>query len=932
MTSFRPINDKLIYMDNIRFIEIEAADLYFADVYNRPIEIKNSVDEFNDKYSDIVPPNLDLYYLESKKKLAIKKLGDEYYSDVFVNVSFKYPLYVNKKKEQVLPTKKYETKVSIQDIRKHLYLNGFVLNGKEYVRYKRSSGAAKGGSCLFIRKDLFPMMIKWSKTGLDESKDLCFKDLTSYEAYRALSLSSVIATLDLNPYNILFVEDAKVILKKQNVVRVYHDEKTGLNAEEATCDVVNNIFDGEGLLDVSVFRKLKKQKKGMMLLRSRFFKCCAFNTNLKKWFKDNNITSIDQLNGITFAKSIDDIVLVASESCLKYFKMCDGGFSEANIKRWCDEINTDETKFGVVKTDKPTRFFDGEMVETTYQLLNSLQLKQNTVRNFVHHYFEYIKLIRDIKRTPEFIRFYLEGEDTGNQYDDYSDDSEDTNDINAEKELLNYSSYSFKNKICLELIKIDERVKYTDLFKKRVFSSIVDSLLLKLYNGRVLVNGTYATLFGNPYEYLKYIIKDFDPKKPSSLLQDGEISCSFFENGKKLVGSRAPHTTMGNVLLVENKELKEINEYFNLTKQIVVVDAINNNIQQRLSGCDYDSDSMLLTDNDVLVSAAEKNYKLFPVPFTDFGSKKKPLKDFKCSDKKTNLALNLYTIDNEIANNNVGKIVNLSQLLNSHLWNSFGNGKNKAYKDLYNKIAILSVLSGAEIDSAKRSFPFSTTTEYNRLRKYARANRYLKTKPLFFTVVTKKNGHKPKISKIKEESNKEREFKTAMDYLWDAVSRNELDSDIRTKTIPFFDLICDGLDTNNISGAIYSQVKEAISILDSVNEAVTKIRDQSKSNDFELKKMNFNNEIKRAYLELKRKINTPEKTKLILKALEKRDDGYSKSFIFLYIISSFSDNLGYTLKSLFGEGTKPLPTLRKTIPGEVPQYTLFNKYKYKRSE
>ena len=102
-----------------------------------------------------------------------------------------------------------------------------------------------------------------------------------------------------------------------------------------------------------------------MLLRSRFFKCCAFNTNLKKWFEDNNITRIDQLNGITFAKSIDDIVLVASESCLKYLKMCNGGFSKENIKRWCDEINNDKTKFGVVKTDKPTRFFDGEMVETT---------------------------------------------------------------------------------------------------------------------------------------------------------------------------------------------------------------------------------------------------------------------------------------------------------------------------------------------------------------------------------------------------------------------------------------------------------------------------------------------------------------------------------------------------------------------------------------
>ena len=171
-----------------------------------------------------------------------------------------------------------------------------------------------------------------------------------------------------------------------------------------------------------------------------------------------------------------------------------------------------------------------------------------------------------------------------------------------------------------------------------------------------------------------------------------------------------------------------------------------------------------------------------------------------------------------------------------------------------------------------------------------------------------------------------------MDYLWDAVRSNKLDSDIRTKTIPFFDLICEGLDTKNISGPVYAQVREAIEILDATNEAVTKIRDQSKNNDFELKKMNFNNEIKKAYIELKRKINTPEKTKLIIKALEKRDDGYSKSFIFLYIISSFSDKLGYTLKSLFNDDVRALPTLRKTAPGERAQYTLFNKYNYNRKD
>ncbi|MDD6468806.1 MAG: hypothetical protein PUF99_02740, partial [Bacilli bacterium] len=315
-----------------------------------------------------------------------------------------------------------------------------------------------------------------------------------------------------------------------------------------------------------------------------------------------------------------------------------------------------------------------------------------------------------------------------------------------------------------------------------------------------------------------------------------------------------------------------------------------------------------------------------------FQSEKKPLKNFDRCNKKTNLILNLYDIDNKIANNNVGKIVNLSQLLNSYLWDNFGNGKNKSYKELYNKIAILSVLSGAEIDSAKRSFPFNTTTEYNRILKYANKNGFKKTKPLFFVALTKKNGHKPKIGDIKKGSDKNRKFKTTMDFLWAAANENKFNSKIRTNTISLFDLICEGFNTNSIPGPVYNQVNKAIKILEDTSQAVDKISNQMNNNDFEVKKINFNNEIKKAYFELKRKINTPEKTKLVIKKLEEREDGYSKSFIFLYIITSFSYALGYTLKELFSEDAKALPTLRKTTPGEKPQYTLFNKFNYNRKD
>ena len=122
-------------MDSLRIIKIGGADIYFNVLKNEPLNIKNGKEEFNELFSDILPPNLDLYYLESQGKLKTKALGDELYSYDLVNVSFKYPLYVNKNSERVFPKTAEEKaecdKITASEIRKNLYLNGFVLNGKQ---------------------------------------------------------------------------------------------------------------------------------------------------------------------------------------------------------------------------------------------------------------------------------------------------------------------------------------------------------------------------------------------------------------------------------------------------------------------------------------------------------------------------------------------------------------------------------------------------------------------------------------------------------------------------------------------------------------------------------------------------------------------------------------------------------------------------------
>ena len=922
--------------ESFRIVNIQAADIYYSNVYlNKDVEVKNNKDSFNKLFSNLMPLNLDLIYLNEKGKFKYQVLEGECFSYDLVDVSFKYTLKLNENNEQVFKPDETFKEESTVTLRNYIYKNGFYLNKHHYVRYKRASGSARSGNCLFIKENLYNILNKWSKLDLNEKSKKCLDNLTSYEAYRALSLSSLVKTFKLNPYNILFVKDAEVFLKNEKVIKVFYKEKEGLDAIESEEDIENNIFDGEGLLDKEIFIKNGYAKKGMMLLRNRFFKCCAFNTNLKKWFKDNSITDVSQLHGFTFATDINDIKLVVSESCLKYTKLCKDGFTKKNIKKWCDNVsdNKNESIFGVVKTDKPTRFFKGRMVETTYQLINSLQLPYGQMFSLISPYVEYINYIRDIKNTPAFIRYFLEGETSTTSLDDYYlDESEDLDIDDIAESILDYSSYTFKNRICLDLIKIDGNIKETGMFKNRVFDSIVDSLKLRLYNGRVLVNGTYSTLFGNPYEFLKYIILDenglpqFDTNKPVSLFNKDELYCPFFKDGVEIVGSRAPHVSMGNVLMAKNVKKELINKYFNLSKNIVVVDAINNNIQHRLSGCDYDSDTMLMSDNPILVKAAKKNYKKFPVPYTSY----KPLEKAPAKhDKKT--IEKLYEIDKSIARNYVGSIVNLSQLLNSHFWNQYNNDKKDFNLELYKKICILSSLAGSEIDRSKRMFPFDTHEEYNRIRKYAQENHYLEEKPLFFKNISNEEGERLSINDIEEGFNKGKQFKTAMDELWAAIFNAKF-VDTRTKPISFFSFINKGFKTEQFTSDDYRQMKACIEELTKINSMFSfKYGKKDKRKKFEIEKKNFLIQVKRCYRKIKHRIRTVNRAKLLIDQMEKKNDGYSNLFLLLYIITYFGDDLGYSLPSLFPGNSKPLPTLVETT-ADKKQFTLFNQYHYRLKE
>ena len=198
---------------------------------------------------------------------------------------------------------------------------------------------------------------------------------------------------------ILFVPDYKSTFTEEVVSVEIKDGS--LCAEQKQAQITNDIWDGESLLDESLFAG-NYADKHMLLLRNKFFKSCAFRTKLQKWFADKHITLSDlKVRGfVTLAEDIAQIVMVTTPNSLKYLKFV-GGLSEKNIKQWA--AHTDGT-FGVVKWDQPTRFFHGKMVQSSYQLLNTLPLTEEEVRTLLQPSIDYIALLR---KDTDFMRYHF---------------------------------------------------------------------------------------------------------------------------------------------------------------------------------------------------------------------------------------------------------------------------------------------------------------------------------------------------------------------------------------------------------------------------------------------------------------------------------------------------------------------------------------------
>ena len=626
---------------------------------------------------------IDVSYREESRYAPV----EEPLPDALLGKYFKYDADTRsyKRSDKAIPTD-----VTCQEIREHLYTHGFDIDGVHYVRYKRSAGASRDGRCLFIAEPLYANMMAWSSCDL--SADTA-SDQASWQAYIALTLSSIESTIKLPKKSILIIRD-RVSLFTTEAVCVKETDGHNLMAEEEKTEVENVIWDGEALLDVSVFEENDYADKGMMLLRNRFFKTCAFNTNLQDWFFDNDIKYVSQLAGYTTARDIKDIKLVITESSVKYLKFMPKDMPfEQKCRRFLDALyqGKNNSEFGVVKADHDAPLIDGRMAYTNYQLLNTLGLTREGIGKLLEPSFRYLQDMLD--RSP-VLRYQI------NMTTDHA--------TIAEQELPDLAKY--RRDTVLDMTCRTPLFEQTEFYKS--FRSDTTKYFKKrMKKGRVAVCGNYEVLFGNPYEFLVALTDESYEPIFSFSLDDGQVCTTGFAHGEMVLCARSPHITMGNLYLAKNTHSYDLMRYFNLTPNIICVNAIESNIQQRLNGCDYDSDSMLVTNDEWIVNGVVNAYDILKVPVC----KAEPVG----KTDYVNTPKSLAKLDQTIAKNKIGEIVNLSQFLNCLLWDALFTEQSE-YKplDIYHDICVLAVLSGMEIDKAKRLYSADSTKVLSRLRHY----------------------------------------------------------------------------------------------------------------------------------------------------------------------------------------------------------------------
>lgn len=741
----------------------------------------------------MVNNNMTYTLKDGTEKEAWLDIGQAVLSDsLFTQYMRKHGMTVNAKrnttKDFIVVKFEYgvpEKKISARELRKEYYENGITIKWPIYdkdtgqatypydsIKYKmlmRSPGKAKEGECIFVKDALYDVAIKYLTMDLHKKMPTENAKIVEMSAYMTLVTATAQDYIQIPMNQILIIKDEEV--KADNIPVWSVEVKDGrcMVNRDAKKEVSNILFDGEGLIDESLFQKniLQKSMDGFIYCRSHFFKACLFRGNLQQFFKDQLQLTDDEYETYKvedmFGNSLKlkDIKVVTTENAIKWLKFTDimGDTEKEAYKYYKRVMKKHGNLFAIVKTGHASKW--GELQRASYQICNSLPIlgtEDNVNQTLTKIAQTSINYCNNLKQDHSAFINYLKQE---------------ANDYNI-------------NNVLVALDEYNDSFKDTKYFRDKK-AKIISKLKKKMMLGKVLQEGDNLTICGNPIALLLKAIRKSPIDDHCFEAKKDVIQCYTvrFKNGEPLAGFRSPHNSPNNIIYLENTYPEELIKYFpNLGQNVIVINGIKTDVQARLNGQDLDSDQVYVTNQSQIVEAAKVAYAEYPtivnnIPLEGASTYKKDLESYALMDSKISSA--------QLA---IGYSSNLAQMALSYYYDKYyrTNIKSPELEDLF---IICSVLAQCAIDSAKRIYSVNINTELNKIhdmecmREYCEEVheeneegeekvRYVQKVPLFYAENQRGRGNK-------EENYVVDVFNCPMQLIYDII-KDGTDRQIPSKT------------------------------------------------------------------------------------------------------------------------------------------------------
>lgn len=592
------------------------------------------------------------------------------------------------------------------EIRKYFYENGVDVTYKkknkageiieeETVHYEmlfRTSAKAKLGQVMFINSKLYEKAYDWLTIGLGNKMQYDNAKIVEMSAYAPLTTSNIVGTIHIPVEDILILKDKESFFKTRSKVVKAEEyiDKNGSTQKRCIVDdeyveVKNTIWDGMTLIEVSL---LPKWVNGMALLRNHLFKSCAFKTYIQKFFYDwcyengydyNTHQIQDMFGNWHYVK---DIKMITTDNSIKWKKFADlmGNNIQEAYEYWCGRIRKDGNTWGIVKTDHPSKL--GSHQQLSYQMINTLPCTKDDIKDIAQISIDYIETLKN--DNDEFEKYLRKNANEVNHYEMMADLYKHNHDFADSK------------------------------FFREEKRKIIFDYVYHIRKGKVLVNGDNLTLCGNPYALLLYSVGEDYEYDPTLSHEDNAIQCytTRFNDGEYLAAFRNPHNSPNNVCHFHNVYSSEMQRYFKFSHNIMAVNCIHTDIQDRMNGCDFDSDFVLATNQPTMVKYAEICYTQYPTIVN-------ALKESGITYH--NSKADYAAMDNKFSKSRIGigYSSNLAQLAMTYYWTELSKEApdKLKLKQLYDNFVILSVIAQIIIDGCKREYEIDGNKEIDRISK-----------------------------------------------------------------------------------------------------------------------------------------------------------------------------------------------------------------------